>query len=76
MKIEVTSWKVRIDFSTMTPPEDTFELKLCNDWKKAKPNFQEIADDARKKRAKQHAIDRIAWEAERQQRYQKGGKWK
>ncbi len=46
------------------------------DCRKAIDSLQSISNQIKEQKRKQKAIDRIAWEAERRQRYQKGGKWK
>lgn len=46
------------------------------DYQKFIAGLQSINDQIKEQKRKQKAIDRIAWEAERWQRYQKGGKWK
>lgn len=38
--------------------------------------YQEIVKQEKEAARKKKAIDRIAWEAERQQRYRKGGHFK
>ncbi len=60
----------------MTKPLDrlTYHITLMGD------AFQNIADsidrDLNEQKRNQKHIDRLAWEAERRQRYQKGGHFK
>lgn len=46
------------------------------DCRNAIDGLQSISDQIKDQKRKQKAIDRVAWEAERQQRYQKGGHFK
>jgi hypothetical protein len=65
--------------STTYASTGTIELKLTDDtidFRNARSDFKSFNDVIKKQTREQKAIDRVAWEGERQQRYQKGGHWK
>lgn len=51
--------------------EDDIPMNFLTEFRDA---YQEIVKQEKEAAHKKKAIDRISWEAERQQRYQKGGK--